>query len=112
MGSHAATEFIPIAIALLTVSDTRGLAEDTSGAELAARITASGHTLAAREILTDDRYRIRAALSTWIADPEIDAIIINGGTGLTARDVTPEAARPLLDREIDGFGELFRQLSY
>lgn len=112
MGNHAAKDFQAIAIALLTVSDTRGLDEDTSGAALAERIETCGHRLAARNIVTDDMYLVRATVAAWIADPAIEAIIINGGTGMTNRDVTPEAITPLFDRHIDGFGELFRQISY
>jgi molybdenum cofactor biosynthesis protein B len=99
-------------IAVLTVSDTRTLETDTSGALLAERATTAGHTLAARQLIRDDRYAIRALVSAWIADAAVDAVLISGGTGITARDVTVEAVRPLLDKEIDGFGELFRWLSY
>ena len=99
-------------IAVLTVSDTRTLETDTSGALLAARLTHAGHVLAARELIRDDRYDLRARISAWIADPVVEVILISGGTGITARDVTVEAVRPLLDKEIDGFGELFRWLSY
>ena len=99
-------------IAVLTVSDTRTLETDTSGALLAARLAEAGHLLATRELVQDDRYVIRARISAWVADPAIDIILISGGTGITARDVTVEAVRPLLDKEIDGFGELFRWLSY
>lgn len=112
MGSHAAQEFQALSIALLTVSDTRGFAEDTSGETLANRIEGSGHILKVRDIVTDDIYSLRAIVAGWIADSSIDAIIINGGTGLTTRDVTPEAITPLMDRPIDGFGELFRHISY
>lgn len=112
MASHAAKEFQAISIALLTVSDTRGFAEDSSGAALAERIEGSGHTLSARQIVTDDLYIVRAVVANWIADTSIDAIIINGGTGMTTRDVTPEAIGPLFDRRIDGFGELFRHISF
>ena len=99
-------------IAILTVSDTRTLETDTSGALLAERLAQAGHALAARELIRDDRYALRARLSTWIADPGIDVVLLSGGTGITARDITVEAVRPLLDKEIDGFGELFRWLSY
>lgn len=99
-------------IAVLTLSDSRTLATDTSGQYLQDSLTAAGHTLAERAIIPDDRYQTRAIVSRWIADPEVDAIITNGGTGLTGRDGTPEAVTPLLDKVIDGFGELFRALSY
>ncbi|MCG5547466.1 molybdenum cofactor biosynthesis protein B [Halorhodospira halochloris] len=112
MGSHTAKDFQALSMALLTVSDTRGLAEDTSGATLAERIEESGHKLNAREIVTDDLYSLRAVVATWIADKSIDAVIINGGTGITQRDVTPEAISPLFDRCIEGFGELFRHISF
>lgn len=103
--------FQPLGIAVLTVSDTRTEATDKSGQLLATRITAAGHRLAARAIERDDRYRIRAVVSAWIADPAVDAIITTGGTGLTGRDGTPEAVAPLLDKEVQGFGELFRAFS-
>lgn len=106
------TSFIPVNIALLTVSDTRILDNDTSGKVLREGILAAGHQLAAQQIVPDDCYQIRAIVSKWIADPEIDAIISTGGTGLTGRDGTPEAVQILLDKEIAGFGELFRQISY
>ncbi|MCK9192982.1 MAG: molybdenum cofactor biosynthesis protein B [Nevskia sp.] len=101
-----------LGIAVLTVSDTRTLAEDKSGNLLVERVTAAGHRLAAREIRSDDRYGIRAQLSQWLIDPLVDAVLITGGTGLTGRDLVPEAVLPLLDRITDGFGELFRWLSY
>lgn len=99
-------------IAVLTISDSRDLAQDRSGAYLVEALTKEGHRLAAREIVPDDRYRIRAALSAWIADETIQVILMTGGTGPTARDVSLAALRPLLDKEIAGFGELFRRLSY
>lgn len=101
-----------IGIAVLTVSDSRTLDEDKSGNVLAARISSSGHHLASREISQDDKYAIRAQLSAWLVDPSVDAIIVTGGTGLTGRDLVPEAIQPLLDRVTDGFGELFRWLSF
>lgn len=101
-----------LGIAVLTVSDTRTLAEDKSGNLLAERVAAAGHRLAAREIRSDDRYGIRAQLSQWLIDPLVDVVLITGGTGLTGRDLVPEAVRPLLDRITEGFGELFRWLSY
>ncbi len=105
-------EFIPLSIAVLTVSDTRTESTDTSGQLLASRLEAAGHQLAAKAIETDDIYRIRARLSAWIADPDVQVVITTGGTGLTGRDGTPEAVAPLLDKEITGFGELFRSASY
>lgn len=101
-----------LAIALLTVSDTRTLAEDPSGDALQQRLQAAGHRLAQRTLVPDDRYRIRAELSHWIADPAVQVVISSGGTGLTGRDGTPEAVAPLLDKTIEGFGELFRALSF
>jgi len=99
-------------IAVLTVSDTRGLDTDTSGQFLCDALTAEGHRLADRAIVIDDRYLLRARVSAWIADPEIEVILLTGGTGFTARDSTPDAIMPLLDVEVPGFGELFRHLSY
>ena len=101
-----------LAIAVLTVSDTRGADEDTSGDLLVERLEQTGHRLAARRIVRDDVYQIRAVVSAWIADPDIDAVLTTGGTGFTGRDSTPEALTPLFDKTIDGFGELFRQVSY
>ncbi len=112
MAIDEAREFKPIRIALLTVSDTRSMADDTSGDILAARIEGAGHELVAREISKDDTNEIAAHLHRWIDDPEIDAILTTGGTGLTGRDVTPEALDRLKDKDIPGFGELFRWLSY
>lgn len=105
-------EFRPIKIALLTVSDTRGPDEDTSGDLLAARIEAAGHRLAARAIEKDDVEVIVKRLGEWIDDPGIDAVVSTGGTGLTGRDVTPEALERIKDKDIPGFGELFRWVSY
>jgi molybdenum cofactor biosynthesis protein B len=104
--------FLPVQIAVMTVSDTRDASNDTSGDTLVARIEGAGHTLAARTIVRDDKASIVAQLKTWIADPEIDAVISTGGTGVTGRDVTPEAFQEVYEKEIDGFGELFRMLSY
>ncbi|PHX67776.1 MAG: molybdenum cofactor biosynthesis protein B [Cyanobium sp. Baikal-G2] len=101
-----------LAIALLTVSDRRTLAEDSSGDALQQRLEAAGHRLVGRLLVPDDRYQIRAAISGWIADPAVQVVISSGGTGLTGRDGTPEAVAPLLDKTIDGFGELFRVLSF
>ena len=105
-------DFLPLNIAVLTASDTRTLEEDTSGQLLTDRLTEAGHQLAAREIVPDDIYLIRALVSQWIADESIDIVISTGGTGLTGRDGTPEAVEVLFDKKIQGFGELFRQLSY
>lgn len=102
----------PLNIAVLTVSDTRGLAEDSSGSALVELLETAGHRLAERGIVRDDIYQIRAEISRWIADPGVDCILTTGGTGITGRDGTPEAVAPLLDKEISGFGELFRYLSY
>jgi len=107
-----AAEFIPVNIAILTVSDTRTEESDTSGRLLVERLGTAGHRLAEKAILPDSIYRIRALISKWIADPEVQVAIITGGTGMTERDHTPEAITPLLDKTIDGFGELFRSLSY
>jgi molybdenum cofactor biosynthesis protein B len=104
--------FLPVNIAILTVSDTRTLANDTSGDVLAERIRSAGHRLAARDIVRDDVEAITAKLSAWIDDPEIDVVITSGGTGITGRDVTPEAFERVLEKRIEGFGELFRMLSY
>ena len=104
-------EFIPVRIAVLTVSDSRSLAEDRSGDVLVARIEAAGHVLAAREIVTDDRPAIAALLRDWCADPEIDVVISTGGTGLTGRDVTVEAHRDVYEKEIDAFGTVFTMIS-
>jgi len=105
-------ELIPLNIAVLTVSDSRGEADDKSGALLIARLTEAGHSLAERRIVKDDIYAIRAQISHWIADPGVNVVLSTGGTGVTGRDGTPEAVSPLLDKQIDGFGELFRMLSY
>ncbi|MFK4044201.1 molybdenum cofactor biosynthesis protein B [Roseomonas mucosa] len=104
--------FLPVNIAVLTVSDTRDRASDRSGDTLAARVEAAGHRLVAREILRDEADAIEAQLRRWIADPQVDVVISTGGTGITGRDVTPEAFARVLEKEIAGFGELFRMLSY
>ena len=103
---------LALSIALLTISDRRTRAEDSSGDALEQRLTAAGHQLSDRRICPDDRYQIRSELSQWIAHPSVDVVITSGGTGLTGRDGTPEAVSPLLDKTIDGFGELFRVLSF
>lgn len=104
--------FLPVNIAVLTVSDTRDLTTDRSGETLQARIEAAGHRCIAREILRDEADLIAAKLRAWIADPEVDCVITTGGTGITGRDVTPEAFSRVMEKEIPGFGELFRMLSY
>ena len=101
-----------LAIALLTVSDTRALEDDSSGDALQQRLEAAGHRLVQRLLVPDDRYQIRSEVSRWIADAGVQVVISSGGTGLTGRDGTPEAVAPLLDKTIDGFGELFRVLSF
>ncbi len=108
----AARAFQALHIALLTVSDTRTLEQDTSGDQLQKLLQEAGHSLAARELLPDDRYQLRARVSQWIADEAVQVVLVSGGTGFTGRDNTPEALTPLLDKTIDGFGELFRQISY
>jgi molybdenum cofactor biosynthesis protein B len=104
--------FVPVNIAVLTVSDTRDLSTDRSGQTLADRIAAAGHHCTAREIIRDEADLIEAQLRRWIADPTVDCVITTGGTGITGRDVTPEAFKRVLEKEIEGFGELFRMLSY
>jgi molybdenum cofactor biosynthesis protein B len=104
--------FIAVNIAVMTVSDTRTEANDTSGDTLAARISVAGHVVADRRIVRDDAGLIEAVLTGWIDDPAIDAVITTGGTGITGRDVTPEAFDRVLEKKIEGFGELFRMLSY
>jgi molybdenum cofactor biosynthesis protein B len=111
-GIDKSRPFIAVNIAVLTVSDTRTLETDTSGKTLADRIVAAGHTLAVRAIEKDDAAAIETHLRNWIADPEIDVVITTGGTGITGRDVTPEAFDRVLEKRIEGFGELFRMLSY
>ncbi len=103
--------FIPLHIAVLTISDSRREADDTSGALLCDQAQAAGHLLVAREIVRDDIYQMRAVFSRWIADPGIQVVLATGGTGITGRDSTPEAIEPLLDKRIDGFGEYFRAIS-
>ena len=101
-----------VKVAVLTVSDTRNLDTDTSGAYLQQTLEAEGHSLADRKLVIDDVYQMRAIVSAWIAAPEVEIILTTGGTGFTGRDSTPEALSPLFDKHIEGFGELFRQLSY
>lgn len=104
--------FIPLSIAVLTVSDTRTGDNDLSGKTLVERLAEAGHRAADKRIVPDDIYRIRAVVSAWIADPDIQAIIVTGGTGVTGRDGTPEAVSVLFDKTLDGFGEVFRAISY
>jgi len=105
-------EFVPVNAAVLTVSDTRTLETDKSGAAALEALTSAGHVVRHRRILPDDVERIRSALKEWIADASVDVVIASGGTGITGRDVTPEAMAPLVTKPIPGFGELFRHLSY
>ncbi len=105
-------ESVALAIAVLTISDTRGPGEDTSGDLLVERLADAGHRLAERRIVRDDKYAIRAVVSAWIADADVHVVLTTGGTGFTGRDSTPEALLPLFDKTIDGFGELFRQVSF
>lgn len=109
---HGGNEFTPLSIAVLTVSDTRDESNDTSGRLLVDRLTEAGHKLADKVIVKDDIYQLRAIVSQWIADDKIQAIVATGGTGFTARDNTPEALTPLFDKQVEGFGELFRHISY
>jgi len=104
--------FKSLNIAVLTISDTRGEDEDISGKLLVEKLTTAGHRNIEKAIVRDDKYDIRAALSRWIADSDVDVVLTTGGTGVTGRDGTPEAVKPLLDKEIEGFGEMFRVLSY
>lgn len=110
--SHAAKEFVPLHIAVLTVSDTRTLEQDSSGQLLVDRLSEAGHILADRALIPDDIYRLRAEVSRWIADPQLQVVLVTGGTGFTDRDSTPEALQPLFDKQVEGFGELFRQISF
>lgn len=107
-----ATEFVPVCIAVMTVSDTRTPANDTSGDTLVQRLTGAGHILADRALVKDDIGQIRAQLQKWIDDPDIDAVITTGGTGLTGRDVTVEAMKPLFEKEIEGFAAVFHRISF
>jgi molybdenum cofactor biosynthesis protein B len=104
--------FLPVRIAVLTVSDTRNVADDKSGATLVERLESAGHTLAARDIVRDDVGAIAVKVSGWIADPNVDVVITTGGTGFTGRDVTPDAIRPLFEKEIDGFSAVFHAISF
>jgi len=106
------TDFLPLQICVLTVSDSRSLETDSSGEYLVEALTGAGHHIAERALLPDDRYAMRALVSKWIADSAIDGVIVTGGTGFTGRDSTPEALLPLLDKQMPGFGELFRAISF
>lgn len=111
MSKQEKSAFIPLSIAVLTVSDTRDESTDTSGKTLVERVTSAGHNLADKKIVKDDIYQLRSIVSQWIADDNIHAIIATGGTGFTERDNTPEALQPLFDKNIEGFGETFRAIS-
>ena len=110
--AKSAVQFSPLSVAVLTVSDTRTEQNDTSGDLLVSSLQQAGHALFARSIVKDDIYAIRAIISAWIADQAVGAVLLTGGTGFSGRDSTPEAIAPLFDKPIDGFGELFRQLSF
>jgi molybdenum cofactor biosynthesis protein B len=111
-GIDVEREFIPVRIAVLTMSDSRTLAEDTSGAYLERVIGEAGHLLADRRLVKDDRAQIKSIVEGWINDPSVDCVLTTGGTGFTGRDVTPEAVKPLFEKEIEGFAILFHTLSY
>jgi len=111
-GIDESKSFVPLRIAVLTVSDTRGFDDDKSGATLVERIEKAGHAVAARAIVTDDVEKIRAQVKAWIADPAVDVVISTGGTGFTGRDVTPEAVEPLFEKRMDGFATLFLIVSH
>jgi molybdenum cofactor biosynthesis protein B len=111
-GIDETKQFIPLRIAVLTVSDTRSLEDDKSGSTLAERIAKAGHAVAARAIVTDDVDKIRTQVKAWIADPGVDVIISTGGTGFTGRDVTPEAVEPLFEKRMEGFSTLFLMVSH
>jgi molybdopterin adenylyltransferase len=112
LSKHKTKAFKPLNVAILTVSDTRTIHEDTSGKYLCDAVQEAGHRLFQRELVKDDVYLMRAMVSAWIADAEVEIVLTTGGTGFTGRDSTPEALAPLFDKHIEGFGELFRQLSY
>ncbi len=111
-GIDETRSFIPLGIAVLTVSDTRTLEDDKSGQTLSDRILTAGHRLEAREIVTDDKEKIRSVVEAWTQDERIDAVITTGGTGFTGRDVTPEALEPLFEKTMDGFSAIFHRISY
>ena len=104
--------FVPLRLCVLTVSDSRTAADDSSGDYLAGALVDAGHELAGRVLLPDNRYQLRACVSQWIADETVDGVLVTGGTGFTGRDSTPEALLPLLDKEMPGFGEMFRAISF
>ena len=108
----AGTDFVPLSLCVLVVSDTRSAANDTSGDYLCAALAEAGHRLHERAIVRDDKYAMRAIVSRWIADEAVHGILVSGGTGFTGRDSTPEALEPLLDKQMPGFGEMFRALSF
>lgn len=108
----AKDEFVPLSLCVLTVSDTRTAENDTSGDYLVGALAEAGHRLHERRIVRDDRYAMRAIVAGWIAEPQVHGVLITGGTGFTGRDSTPEAVAPLLDKEMPGFGELFRAISF
>ncbi len=110
--THGNEEFLPLKIAILTISDSRTDATDKSGGYLKEAVQEAGHVFVEKKIVPDDIYQMRAVFSQWIADPEVEVIISTGGTGVTGRDSTPEAVAPLLDKEVEGFGELYRQVSF
>jgi molybdenum cofactor biosynthesis protein B len=112
MGHCTQSQFLPLNIAVLTLSDTRNIENDTSGLFLESALLEAGHNLADRQIITDDKYQIRSVISQWVASDNVQVIITTGGTGFTDRDNTPEAVKPLFDRDIEGFGELFRHITY
>jgi molybdenum cofactor biosynthesis protein B len=112
IGKDNERPFIPLTIAVLTISDTRTEVTDTSGQLLVQRLERAGHRLYDKRIFPDDIYKIRAVVSTWIAEEEVQVILTTGGTGVTGRDGTPEAIGPLMDKDLEGFGEIFRALSY
>ncbi|MGS0681105.1 molybdenum cofactor biosynthesis protein B [Shewanella sp. 125m-7] len=112
MGHCTQSQFTALNIAVLTLSDTRNFESDTSGAFLESALLEAGHNLVERQIIKDDKYQIRSVLSQWIAADNVQVIITTGGTGFTDRDNTPEAVKPLFDRDIEGFGELFRHITY
>lgn len=110
--AKSTAEFIPLNVAVLTVSDSRDAAEDTSGDYLREALAEAGHQVLDHALVKDNRYRIRAVVSSWIASADVQVVIVNGGTGFNSKNSTPEALLPLFDREIDGFGELFRMVSW
>ncbi|WP_394204278.1 molybdenum cofactor biosynthesis protein B [Shewanella waksmanii] len=112
MGHCSTTEFTPLNIAVLTLSDSRDLSQDTSGQFLQDALQQAGHQLVDRKLIKDDKYLIRSVISQWVADDNVQVILTTGGTGFTVRDNTPESVKPLFDREIEGFGELFRHITY